>query len=96
MLSGEEDARRVLDHVVLLARVAGDDGRGQDVVVVARGARRDEGVGPLRPGVRPPPRHHRLARHRHRVVAEDALEVGISLINLITTKNFGLSHATYG
>ena len=38
MLSGEEDSRRVLDHVVLLARVAGDDGRGEDVVVVARGA----------------------------------------------------------
>ena len=82
MLAGEKDARRVLDHVVLLAGVAGDDGRGEDVVVVARGARRDEGVGPLRPRVRPPPRHDSLARHWHRVVAEDALEVGISLIKI--------------
>ena len=44
MLAAKEDARRVLDHVVALARVAGDDGGGEDVVVVATCASRDKAV----------------------------------------------------
>ena len=35
VLPTKEDAGWVLDHVVALARVARDDGGGQDVVVVA-------------------------------------------------------------
>ena len=44
VLPTKEDARRVLDHVVALARVAGDDGGGEDVVVVATCASRDKAV----------------------------------------------------
>ena len=76
MLAGEEDARRVLDHVVLLPGVAGDDGSCEDIVVVARRAGGDEGVGALGPGVRPPARDDGLARYRDRRVPEDALEDG--------------------
>ena len=36
VFSGEEQSRRIFNHVVVLARVAGDDGRGEDVVVIAR------------------------------------------------------------
>ena len=35
VLPTKEDARWVLDHVIALARVAWDDGGGEDVVVVA-------------------------------------------------------------
>ena len=38
VLPAEEDPRRVLDHVVALARVAGYDRGSQDVVVVTRRA----------------------------------------------------------
>ena len=44
VLPTKEDARRVLDHVVALARVAGDDWSGEDVVVVATCASRDKAV----------------------------------------------------
>ena len=44
VLPTKEDARRVLDHVITLARVAGDDGGGEDVVVVATCASRDKAV----------------------------------------------------
>ena len=44
VLAAEEYSWRVLDHVVALAGVAGDDGRGQDIVVVAAGSRVDETV----------------------------------------------------
>ena len=44
VLPTKEDARRVLDHVVALARVAGDDWSGEDVVVVAACASRDKAV----------------------------------------------------
>ena len=35
VLAAEEDSWRVLDHVVALARVAGNHRRGQNVVVIA-------------------------------------------------------------
>ena len=44
VLAAKEDARRVLDHVVALARVAGDNWSGEDVVVVAACASRDKAV----------------------------------------------------
>ena len=44
VLPTKEDARWVLDHVIALARVAWDDGGGEDVVVVATCARRDKAV----------------------------------------------------
>ena len=44
VLAGEEEPGRVLDHVVALAGVAGNDGGGQDVVVVARRPARDKRV----------------------------------------------------
>ena len=44
VLPTKEDARRVLDHVVALARVAGDDWSGEDVVVVATCTSRDKAV----------------------------------------------------
>ena len=44
VLSTKEDARWVLDHVVALARVAGDDRGGEDVIVVAACTRRDKAV----------------------------------------------------
>ena len=44
VLPTKEDARRVLDHVVALAGVAGDDRGGENVVVVATRARRDKAV----------------------------------------------------
>ena len=72
MLASEEDPGRVLDHVVGLAGVAGDDGRGEYVVVVAGGAGGHEAVGAARPGVSAPPRHHGLLGHGHRVVAKDS------------------------
>ena len=37
MFSAEKDPWRIFDHVVVGGRVAGDDGGGQDVVVVSRG-----------------------------------------------------------
>ena len=39
VLAAKEDARWVLDHVVALAGVAGDDRGGEDVVVIAACAR---------------------------------------------------------
>ena len=44
VLPPKEDARWVLDHVVAFARVARDDGGGEDVVVVATCTRRDKAV----------------------------------------------------
>ena len=44
VLPTKEDARWVLDHVVALARVAGDDRGGEDVIVVAACTRRDKAV----------------------------------------------------
>ena len=37
VLPPKKDARWVLDHVVALARVARDDGGGEDVVVITAG-----------------------------------------------------------
>ena len=37
VLPTKEDARRVFDHVVALARIARDDRGGKDVVVIATG-----------------------------------------------------------
>lgn len=37
VLAAKEDARRVLDHVVALTGVAGDDRGGQNVIVVTTG-----------------------------------------------------------
>ena len=37
VFSAEKDPWRIFDHVVVGGRVAGDDGGGQDVVVVSRG-----------------------------------------------------------
>ena len=44
VLPTKEDARWVLDHVIALARVAWDDGGGEDVVVVATCTSRDKAV----------------------------------------------------
>ena len=44
VLAAKEDARRVLDHVVALTGVAGDDRGGQNVIVVTTGRRRDKAV----------------------------------------------------
>ena len=44
VLAAKEDARRVLDHVVALTGVAGDDRGGQNVIVVTTGPRRDKTV----------------------------------------------------
>ena len=44
VLAAKEDARRVLDHVVALTGVAGDDRGGQNVIVVTTGPRRDKAV----------------------------------------------------
>ena len=55
VLAGEEDSRRVLDHVVVLARVARNNGGGQDVVVAAGCPDSHEGVRASRPRICSPP-----------------------------------------
>jgi hypothetical protein len=55
VFAGEEDPRRVLDHVIVFARVARNDRRRQDVVVVAGRPDSHEGVRTPRPRIRPPP-----------------------------------------
>ena len=55
VLAGEEDSRRVLDHVVVLARVARNDGGGQDVVVAAGCSDSHERVRASRPRICSPP-----------------------------------------
>ena len=55
VLAGEEDSRRVLDHVVVLARVARNDGAGQDVGVAAGCPNSHEGVRASRPRICSPP-----------------------------------------
>ena len=54
VLSGEEDPRRIFDHVVVLARIAGDDRSREDVVIAAGGSDGDERVGSAGPRISSP------------------------------------------
>jgi len=76
VLPTKEDARRVLDHVVALARVAGDDRGGEDVIVVAACTRRDKAVAASAPRISSPSSDDSLFGSWHIGSAKDAFEDG--------------------